>query len=62
MLGNLHPKYRSALHAIQLAAVCYTELLDQYSINEILQPFMKSINQLESICYGGCIHMQAYST
>ena len=50
MLGNIHPKYRSSLHTIQLVSVCNTALLDQYSINDILDPFMTSINQLESVC------------
>lgn len=49
MLGNIDPKYRSSLHSIQLVAVLCTELLHRYSINEILEPFMRSINQLESV-------------
>ena len=54
MLGNIHPKYRSSLHTIQLATVCNTGFLDQYSINEILKPFMRSIDQLESVCATVC--------
>ena len=50
MLGNIDPKYRSSTHSIQLVAVVHTELLHQYSVDEILEPFMRSINQLESVC------------
>jgi len=49
MLLNIDPKYRSSLHSIQLAAVCCTNLIEKYSISEILEPFMMSIKSLESV-------------
>ena len=48
MLGNIDPKYRSGLHTIQLLSVVETQILQKYSIHEILESFMFDIKQLES--------------
>ena len=49
MLGNIDPRYRSNLHVIQLLCVVPTPLLKKYGINEILEPFMTDIKDLESV-------------
>lgn len=51
MLGNIHPKYRSNLHVIQLLCVVTTPLLHKYGINQILEPLMSDIKELESVSY-----------
>ena len=55
MLGNISPKYRSNLHTIQLLCVVRTSLLQKYGINQILEPFMSDIKELESV--SAQIHM-----
>ena len=50
MLGNIDPKYRSRAECIQLLTVVRTELINKYGINEILEPFMKTIQHLEKVC------------
>lgn len=49
MLGNIDPKFRSSLHTIQLVAVVRSPILQKYSIEEVLQPFMSDIQKLESV-------------
>lgn len=49
MLGNIDPKYRSNLHVIQLLCVVTTPLLKKYGINQILEPLMTDIKELESV-------------
>ena len=48
-LGNIHPKYRALLHTIQLLCVVETHVLEKYSINQVLEPFMQDIKQLETV-------------
>ena len=48
-IGNIDPKFRSAIHTIQLVAVVKTTLISKYGINQILKPFMDEINVLESV-------------
>lgn len=45
----IDPKYRSGLHTIQLLCVIEAQILQKYSIHEILEPFMSDIKQLESV-------------
>ena len=47
-LGNVHPKLRSRLRAINLVLVCQVELIEKYGINEILKPFVRDLNILSS--------------
>jgi len=49
MLGNIDPKHRSNLHVIQLLCVVTTPLLKKYGINQILEPLMTDIKELESV-------------
>lgn len=43
-LGNLQPRNRSLLHAIQLLALAKTTtVIQSYDIDTILEPFMQSI-------------------
>lgn len=48
-LGNISPKYRSSLGAIQLFAVLKTNLLEKYGCNQVLERFMEDIHLLESV-------------
>ena len=48
-IGNFDPKYRSAVHTIQLVAVVKSSLSTKYGINAILKPFMDDICTLESV-------------
>lgn len=41
-LGNIDPKHRSQLGAIQLLAVATSPIIKKYGIDPILQPFMES--------------------
>ena len=49
-LGNISPKYRSSLNAIQLVAVAKHSYINKYGFAQILQPFMDDIKALESVC------------
>lgn len=43
-LGNLHPKYRSSLSAINLVLVATVPVIEHHGINQILKPlFLTSI-------------------
>ena len=48
-LANIPPRYRSSLHVIQLLCVVQTQILQKYTINEILLPFMSDLEKLESV-------------
>ena len=48
-LGNINPKFRSATQTIQLLTVVRTSLIEKYGINEIFNPLLESIHQLESV-------------
>ena len=48
ILGNIHPKLRSRLRAINLALVCKATLIEKYGMNEILKPFVRDLNILSS--------------
>lgn len=41
-LGNIHPKYRSTLRAINLAIVAVVPVIERHGINMILQPFISA--------------------
>ena len=47
-IGNLHPKFRSALKCIFLFAVAKTNDINKYSPDAILSPFVSDINTLAS--------------
>lgn len=46
-LPNLPPKYRSSLHAIQLALLCKTTVVKENVYDEVLQPLIKDLVSLE---------------
>ena len=48
-LGNIRPKYRSTLRAIQLIAVVTYPLLKEYGFESVLQPFIKDMNELRKV-------------
>lgn len=47
VLGNLHPKYRSSLHSIQLALLCKISYIKEYGYSEILHPLVQDLVSLE---------------
>lgn len=49
MLGNLDPAVRSRLEAINLVALFKSELLKNYSLDDILKPFVKDLSKLYSV-------------
>ena len=54
VLGNLPPRYRSILHVIQLLCVVQTQIMQKYTINQILMPFMSDLKKLESVSHFIC--------
>ena len=47
VIGNLHPKYRSSLHSIQLALLCKVNNVKLYGHGEILRPLIQDLVFLE---------------
>ena len=47
--GNIDPKHRSQLKAMQLLAIAKRTVIKKYGFNEILQTFMTELNQLEQM-------------
>lgn len=47
VLGNIHPKYRSSLHSIQLAVLCKVSSLKDHGYGEILHPLIQDLVSLE---------------
>jgi hypothetical protein len=47
VVGNIEPRYRSALRVIQLVTLVKSKLVDEYGVDEILKPFVESILKLE---------------
>ena len=45
-LGNIHPKLRSSLKAINLVAVASSIVIDKYGMNKVLEPFVRDLNIL----------------
>ena len=50
VLGNLSPKYRSKLSAIQLVAIAKQKDLSLYGMDAVLQPFVEHIKRLVRNC------------
>ena len=48
-LGNISPRYRSSLRAIQLLAVLKTSDLQKYGCRKVLEQFMDDIKLLEQV-------------
>ena len=49
LLGNIRPRYRSQLKAIQLVAVVNTSIIDSNGIDAILAPLVDDIKKLEKV-------------
>lgn len=47
VLANLHPKYRSSLHAIQLAVLCKVNTVKEKGYHEVLRPLIEDLASLE---------------
>ena len=50
-VGNVSPKYRSLLKAINLVALIKRKWIKQYSMNAILEPIVNDIKKLVSLRY-----------
>ena len=48
-VGNLPPRLRSTLHSIQMVAVVKTSHIEKYGMDNILEPFMKDLYELEKV-------------
>ena len=44
-LGNIHPKYRSTLRAINLVLVATVPVIERHGINEIMKPFLSDLSE-----------------
>ncbi len=49
MLGNLHRAFRSRLEAVNLVCLFKSDLLEKYSINNILRPFIEDLKKLQEV-------------
>ena len=49
LLGNLQPKYRSQLKAIQLVAVANSSVVDDIGIDAVLKPLIDDMKKLEEV-------------
>lgn len=49
MLGNLDPALRSRLEAINLVALFNSNLLSDYSLDDILRPFIDDLKELNTV-------------
>lgn len=48
-MGNIHPKHRSTLKAVQLIAVVTYPILKEYGFEAVLQPFINNMNKLRKV-------------
>ena len=48
-LGNINPKYRSQLDAIQLLAIATSPVIKKYGIGAVLEPFLDDLQFLEQV-------------
>ena len=49
VLGNIRPKYRSMLKAIQLIALVTNPLLNEYGFEKVLSQFITDVNKLTEV-------------
>jgi hypothetical protein len=52
-LGNIHPKHRSQLDAIQLLSIATCPVIKKHGIDAILEPFLDDLKCLERV---QCVH------
>lgn len=55
MLANLDPALRSRLEAIHLVALFKSSLLNEYSLDDILKPFVDDLKKLNTVCHSASI-------
>ena len=48
-MGNLHPRLRANLKAIQLIAVVKHSFLKEYGLHSVLKPFIDDMNMLSKV-------------
>lgn len=53
-LANLNPAFRSKLESINLVAIFRCNLLEHYSIDAILKPFVQDLKKLENVWWHLC--------
>ena len=53
MLGNLDPALRSRLEAINLIALFKSYLLERYSLDDIIKPFIDDLQKLHNVSVHG---------
>ena len=51
MLGNLDPSLRSRLENVHLVALFKSQLLETYSFNDILAPFIRDLKLLSNVSF-----------
>lgn len=56
MLGNLDPSLRSQLENVHLVALFKSQLLENYSFNEILVPFIRDLKLLSNVSFLITLH------
>ena len=54
VLGNIQPKYRSTLKAIQLIAAITCPLLKEYGYEHALKPFIEDMKKMRQVCINLC--------
>ena len=54
MVGNLDPAFRSRLEAINLVALFKSDLLQRYTLNDVLKPFIDDLKKLCTISVLAC--------
>lgn len=59
-LGNIYPKYRSILKAVQLIAVVTCPILKKYRFEAVLLPFINDMNKLRKVCTFVCNRLFKY--
>ena len=49
LLGNISPQFRSSFKIIQLVSVVCHSLIVEYCVDKILEEFMETIKEVESV-------------
>jgi hypothetical protein len=48
-LANIDPAFRSRLEAINLIALFNSDLLSEYSLDDVLKPFVNELKELNAV-------------
>ena len=49
LLGNINPRYRSQLKAIQLVAIANVSVIETHGVDAVLKPVVEDIKKLEKV-------------